>query len=207
MRLARAVDDLFTSPSHAKILRALVALPQGMPVSARELARRAGVSHPTASRALDALRRQGVVEVRRSPASDAYTFNEVHEAAAILRELFRWERAVLPALVDLLSRELRTQAPWVSEAYLFGSAARGEMAVQSDLDVACICPPGRVAELESVGGSLDDLVSRRFGNHLGLLIGTRTVATMGRLAGRSASTWRKVAEEGIPLVPSPPEGP
>jgi len=55
MRLDRPLDDLFERGSHVRVLRALHELPDGFRTSARELARRASVSHPTASRVLAAL--------------------------------------------------------------------------------------------------------------------------------------------------------
>lgn len=205
MRLTYPVDDLFSSPSHAKVLRALTALPEGMTAGVREIGRRAGVSHPTASRVLDSLRRQGVVHVKRSPANDAYLLNANHDAVEVLTELFLWERSELSTVVALLTREIVTRAPWVSQAYLFGSAARGEMEVHSDLDVACVCPPGCVPEMEAIGAAIDDVIAERLGNHLGLLIGTRPVEEMTRVRGRTVALWRQVEAEGIQLIPATPK--
>ncbi len=47
MRLSNALDHIFAGRSRVRILRALDELPDGIAVSARELARRSGLSHPT----------------------------------------------------------------------------------------------------------------------------------------------------------------
>src|SRR5680860_1614683 len=45
MRFDSPIDDLFLNRSHVRILRALLRLPEGLPASGREIARRAGVTH------------------------------------------------------------------------------------------------------------------------------------------------------------------
>src|SRR5256885_1988119 len=98
MRLSTPLDDLFNTKSHAKVLRALVELPEGLASSGRDIARRAGVSHPTATHVLDHLSEQGVVHVRRSVGSYRYQLNRQHLAYPELERLFRWERQVLADL-------------------------------------------------------------------------------------------------------------
>src|SRR2546425_694151 len=61
MRLTARLDDVLVTRSHLRVLRALDSLPVGVPASGRQVARRAGISHTAASRALAGL----AAEVRR----------------------------------------------------------------------------------------------------------------------------------------------
>src|SRR5712691_9343580 len=106
MRFDDPLDDIFQNRSHVRVLRALVALPEGIDASTREIARRAGVSHPTASTVLENLGRQGLVNVRRRVWADEYELNHEHEVVRRLESLFGWERRLLDALVRFLAREI-----------------------------------------------------------------------------------------------------
>jgi predicted nucleotidyltransferase len=203
MRLSEPLDELFQGRSHIKVLRALAGLPDGLEASIREVARRAGVSHPTASGVLDSLRQQGLVHVTRTPWADAYRVNANHVLWAPLRDLLGLERELLDTLVGFLSGALRERAPWVSEAYLFGSAVRGEMEPGSDLDVAVVCAKGREVATEVALEGVGEDVAARFGNRLHTLIGTRPVAELARSRRPASALWRRVADDGVALIASP----
>src|SRR5262249_36726482 len=141
MRLTTPLDDVFKTRSHVRLLRALCALPEGVVVTGRDLARRASVSHPTASQVLDQLSDQGLVLVQRSVVANRYQANRRHTSAGQLESLFAWEGQLLKELIDYLGDGIRTRAPSVTRAYLFGSAPRADMRPSSDIDVAVLCPP------------------------------------------------------------------
>src|ERR671918_566606 len=154
MRLDGPLDDLFKTRTHVRVLRALDQLPFGFPVSAREVARWGGVSHPTASTVLASLRDQGVVEVRRAPRADAFELNRDHAAAERLRALFEWERKVREELVSFLRDEVKRIPDSISAAILFGSAVGAEMTRASDIDIAVFCEPNTV---ESVTAAMQEV--------------------------------------------------
>src|SRR5205807_424191 len=104
-----------------RVLRALAFLPTGIDASTREIARRSGVSHPTASTVLENLRRQGLVHVRRTPLAVEYRLNEEHVLTGEIRHLAEWERQLPDRVRTFLVDSLRDRAPWVSAAYLYGS--------------------------------------------------------------------------------------
>src|SRR2546430_1766437 len=112
------LDDLFQTRAHVRVLRALVFLPTGIDASTREIARRSGVSHPTASTVLENLRRQGLVHVRRTLIADEYRLNDEHVLADEVRHLAEWERRLPDRLRTFLVDSLRDRAPWISAAYL-----------------------------------------------------------------------------------------
>ena len=70
MQLETPLDQVLQTGTHVRVLRALVALPPGLAASARDIARRAGVAHTTASRALQSLAAQGIVHVQHVARAD-----------------------------------------------------------------------------------------------------------------------------------------
>jgi predicted nucleotidyltransferase len=201
MRFKDPLDDLFQSRSHVKVLRALNQLPGGIDVSIREVARRAGVSHPTASTILEGLRQQGIVQARRTVLAAEFRLNEDHVMARQLESLFGWERTSLQGLLGFLAEETTQRAPWVDEAYLFGSAVRGDMRPDSDVDVALISSSKRAERLNVVMDELSDLAASIFGNRIQATIGTRPVKELAQAGQRSYRLWRTVAKEGVRFLP------
>jgi DNA-binding transcriptional ArsR family regulator len=144
MRLSHPLDDLFQNRSHVKVLRALHAVPEGVEVSTREVARRAGITHPTASGVLEDLRTQGVIHVRRTVWADQYRVNPEHVLWQKIRPLLKWERRLPEEVKSFLVDEIRERTPWITNAYLFGSGAGVDNRPDIDIDVAVICPRNRV---------------------------------------------------------------
>lgn len=202
MRLDGPLDDLFETRSHVRVLRALDQLPFGFPVSAREVARRAGVSHPTASTVLASLRDQGVVEVRRAPRADAFELNRDHAAAKRLRALFEWERKVREELVSFLRDEMKRIPDSISAAILFGSAVGAEMTPASDIDIAVFCEPDTVESVTAAMQEVGEAVRRRFGNRLSVVVAPAPLDQLLRSGRKGFRLWRRIAREGVPVIGS-----
>lgn len=201
MRLTHALDDVFASRSYVRVLRALDELPVGLPASARELARRSGLSHPTTSGVLASLATQGIVIARRALQADAFELNRRHTLAERLRSLFEWERQLREELVNFLGREIERRAPWISSAYLFGSFARGEMTRTSDIDLAVlISDPARRSETELALARVADAIRERFGNRLGVTIGVSPINNLRRPGRPGQRLWTQIVQEGIAVI-------
>ncbi len=200
MRFSQPLDDLLQSRSHVRVLRALVGLPDEIDSSIREIARRAGVTHPTASSALEALRQQGVVRVRRTLLSDEYRFNTQHALSDAIRSLFNLEQQLRTDLTELLTNEILARAPSVTEASLFGSFVRDEMLPNSDLDLALISPPGKAAKLGSIIEDLSSATIQRFGNPIHAVVGRDSIQAMAQPGVKGYRLWRTIAKEGVPLI-------
>jgi len=200
VRLTAALDDVLATRGHVRVLRALDALPEGLGVSARDIARRAEVAHNRASEVLSALTDIGLTRVQRAGRSDLYQLNRLHVLNRALHELFRHEAAVEVELRKFLRRRLSKLN--VREAYIFGSVARGESRADSDIDLAVVIDEpgptvGERAELDELAAD----VRERFGGRLGVHLGTKPLAA--RVRGRvGRDLWRRIAEEGIRLLPS-----
>ena len=202
MRFSQPLDDLLRSQSHVRVLRALVALPDEIDSSIREVARRAGVTHPTASAALESFRQQGVVRVRRTMLSDEYRFNTQHHLSDAIRSLFDLEEQIRSDFIELLRGEIHTRAPWVTEASLFGSFAREEMRPDSDLDLALVAPPSKADRLRTIVEDLSTTTVQRFGNPSNVVIGRDSIQAMAQPGIKGYRLWRTIAKEGIPVIPA-----
>jgi predicted nucleotidyltransferase len=203
MRLDAPLDDIFRSPSNVRVLRALHQLPAGLSASAREIARRAGVSHPTASKALASLAEQGVVARTRAPRASAFELRRTHTAVERLTSLFEWEERLRRELIDLLRTEILGRArSSVTAAYLFGSAAKGDMTATSDLDIAVL---HTACTTESVTAALQEIgetIQRRFGNRLSFILADRPLEELQESRREGFRLSRRILREGIPILDS-----
>lgn len=193
MRFDSPLDDLFLNRSHVRILRALQRLPEGLPASGRETARRAGVTHPTALRGLGLLVDTGLVTAGRSPAGDAYELNRDHFFADQIVNLYRAEAGIRKELPSFLREELLGRTNRVEWATLFGSIVWGESTPTSDIDVAVSCTRADVSEVERALDDLSDATRRRFGNRVSPLISARKQRPR-------TGIWKRIDEEGVPLI-------
>jgi predicted nucleotidyltransferase len=200
MRITHPLDDVFLNKSHVRILRALDELPDGVPVSARELARRSGLSHPTASNVLASLGRQGIVVVRRAPRADAFELNQRHVLVEKLRPLFEWERQLLHEFTTYIAQAIE-RTPGISAAFLFGSVVRGEMTPASDIDLAVVVlDPSRITQTESALDRVADAVREHFGNRLNVTIGSLPIEKLRRPGRPGHRLWALIVREGIPVM-------
>jgi predicted nucleotidyltransferase len=183
------------------VLRALDTLPDGLAVSARDIARRADVAHNRASEVLAALTVAGLARVQRAGRADLYQLNHEHVLYAGIHDLFSEEASVRDELVRFLRRRLGRMRR-VREAFVFGSVARGESRASSDIDLALVIPGSGASAAEQ--RQIDELareVRARFGSELGVHISTQPLHA--RVKGRTGrALWRRVADEGIRVIPA-----
>lgn len=196
MRLDAPLNDVLRTGSHVRLLRVLDGQTPGVPVSAREAARRAGISHPTASKALGELAVQGVTTVFRIPQTDLYELNRTHVLYEPLHSLFQKERDLRSQLVGFLRRRLAGRLGQGDAAYLFGSAARGGMRETSDIDVAIVTRKRRSARRPPETSDLEAEVRRRFGTRLNVMVGTKDLAKRSKRRRAATEVWDIIAREG-----------
>jgi predicted nucleotidyltransferase len=199
MRFRHALDEIFRAGSSVRVLRALLDIPEGMAVSARDVARRAGVSHPTAASVLRTLAAEGLVLTQRQPSSDAFRFNPAHVLAPALGILFEREQRLDQDLENFMREQIESRHLPLLGALLFGSAALGLADERSDIDLAVLCRP---SDEDAVLAGLDevaDAVRVRYGNRLNVVVGAQPVEVLER--GSGARLWRKIFDNGRPIVP------
>ena len=200
MRLDQPLDDVFASGSHIRLLRALFALPSELGRSGRDLARRAGVSHPRANQVLADLADQGLVSVQRLSRSDLYRVNRHHALAAPIGKLFELESKLKFGLLSLIAAELKARRLPVKEARMFGSAARGTMAPTSDVDLALVTSRDSVAAVEAAAQGIAEAARERFGARLNVLVGSPSLEKLTKNRRAGQSVWQVVDREGIDVL-------
>jgi|SRR5882762_3722826 len=200
MRLDQPLNEIFASGTHVKLLRALCALPAGVTVSARDVARRAGVSHPRASLVLAGLAEEGVATVQRLPRTNLYGLNQEHVLAEVLALVFRRESQLKAELLSFLARELKRRRLPVTHARVFGSAARGDATSTSDVDLALIASRESVVSVEASAQELAASVRKRFGTRLNVLVGSPTLGSLTRTGRPGRKVWQAVEREGIDVL-------
>ena len=201
MRLDQPLNDIFASGTHIRILRALCELPADVAVSGRDLARRAGVSHPRAARVLAELAEQGVSAVQRLPRTDLNRLNRDHALAEVLIQLFARERHLRFELLSLIAKELKRRKLPITEARIFGSAARGDMTSGSDVDLALVAPRENVPAVEEAAQEVAEAVRKRFGTRLNVLVGGPSLSVLSSKVRPGRNVWKAIEREGIDVGP------
>lgn len=107
----------------------------------RQIAQRAGASHPQVAHHVDRLERLGLIE--RHLVGRGHQVRLADSAAAL------WVRS-LAGLRDTVLEQMRRDAKRISPAprsiVVFGSFARGTAGPESDIDVLILAPPGLAGE-------------------------------------------------------------
>jgi DNA-binding transcriptional ArsR family regulator len=199
MRFVRALDQILGNASRVAILRALVHLPRGYAATSREIARRAGVTHPLELSALGVLSEQGLVRRHRVGRADTYELNEAHVLTDLLRRAFATEEALRDDLVRFLQEQVARHAAGAESAYLFGSAATTELRDGSDIDVALDWPGASAPEIESASNAISDSLRQRYGNDGQVIVRTSPVRK-----SNGPRIWTEILEKGIPLAREQP---
>jgi len=195
MRLVNPLDQIFGNASRVAVLRALVHLPRGYAATSREIARRAGVTHPLELRALSVLSEQGLVRRQRVGRADTYELNEAHVLTDLLRRAFTTEETLRDDLVRFLKEQVAHHAAGAEGAYLFGSAATAEMNDGSDIDVALVWPGASAPEIESASTAISDSLRQRYGNDGQVIVRTSPIREE-----KGPRIWTDILQRGVPLT-------
>src|SRR5918992_3745872 len=142
----------------------------------------------TVQEALKALAQVGVVNTQTIGRAGIHTVNEDHVSVAPLR-------ALLDPIAALTETVREAVGDDVTTVILFGSIARGEAHIKSDIDLAVIAQTGWDG-----GADLEDAVRTRLGNHCDVLVFTPEDFT--RLTGTDEPVVREILTEGIALIGS-----
>jgi predicted nucleotidyltransferase len=148
-------EEVFGTRSRVAVLRVLAGV--SVPLSIRQVARFARISHVSARDALDALADLGVVQWSIAGRSRVHW---LERRSMITRQI------VLPVFAaeadsgDALVAELKSFIPdGIISAVLFGSYARGDMGPHSDIDVVVVAADQAAvdAALESIDGAAGEM--------------------------------------------------
>lgn len=192
MRFHDPLDAVLGRLASVRLLRLLVRFPS-REFTGREIARLAGVATPSALRALEDLRRSGILRSRIVGRATLWSFRQEHYLAQPLATLFEADHQALRGLTSVLSAELGTLG--IEEATIFGSVARGEERPESDIDLWVPVREGTARDLASRLVPLIEEVSRRFGNTLSPLVTVKGA----RLSPSARQVLDSAASEGLRL--------
>jgi predicted nucleotidyltransferase len=188
---ARPLAALFPGARGA-VLDVLTRVQRGMTI--RQLADRAGVSHPQAARHIRDFELLGIVSRELVGRSHRITLTETM-AAELLRRLTQLRTAVL--------HEMRTAAstldPLPVSMVVFGSFARGDDGAASDIDVLVVIddavPDGRI-----------DASLARWCDHIARLTGnpvTEIVVRRSELDTLDPALRVSIERDGVPIAGDP----
>lgn len=134
MVVNRVLDEIFSRWSKVAVLRALNKYAIG--ISGREVARVAGITAKNCFIALNDLEDLGIVTRVRGGRDHLFSLNRNHFIVNQgIIPLFEIEAKFLESILSEVKKKLKGK---VISAYLFGSVARREENIQSDLDICLI---------------------------------------------------------------------
>lgn len=177
MRIHNPLDDVFGTALSVRILRALMLSPGDMPTS-RALALRVGASTSQSIRTLNRLEQIGLVSAKAVGKAIVWSVVPDHVLSTILTDVFVREAGVSDQLNETIAAWAASQP--IRSVGLFGSVARGDETLTSDIDVHVVTDSATgKTQVDASAGELTVRVARRFGNPLSLLI--HDPATLERL--------------------------
>lgn len=162
------------------------------------LARRGSVA--AVAKALGRLVSQGLVIRQEAPPASLYTLNRQHVAASAVETL---------ALIrtELLNRLRHSFSTWTippTHASLFGSAARGDGDIDSDIDIFVVRPANVDAESAAWGEQLNatgEAVFAWTGNHASII--DFAERDLGQMLDENPSILQDLRRDGIDLSGTP----
>lgn len=134
MVIYRTFDELFRTWSNVAVLRALIDTNNGC--TGNEVARNSGMHPNSAIKALTSLESLGLVKKQIGGRDHIFSLNREHFLTKeVLQKIFYVENNYLEEIINTLNILLKKQ---VYSAVIFGSVARKEENINSDIDVCCI---------------------------------------------------------------------
>jgi predicted transcriptional regulator len=170
------------------------------PRSGREIARRAGRSKTGTQHVLDRLVEHGLVDCLQTGRASLYSLNRDHLLAQAVDQM----AGARAELIHRLRARLDSWTTPAVHASLFGSAARGDGDVNSDIDVFVVRPADTDADDEPWREQIDDLAecTRRWtGNHMGVAEVSET--DLPHLRNARPPIVQQVQQDAIDLAGAP----
>lgn len=139
MAINNILNFIFTSPTVILVLRELNARKSG--VTGREIARLSGITHRSALKALENLELLNLVKRQVAGRTYYFTLNREHHLyKKVLSNIFKTENEFLSEINKYITKYL---GRYSLSIIIFGSAARGDEKIDSDLDVCFVFKNGR----------------------------------------------------------------
>ncbi|MCH7722545.1 MAG: nucleotidyltransferase domain-containing protein [Bacteroidetes bacterium] len=199
MVIHRVFNEVFRTRSNVAVIRALLDTNTGF--TGNEVARVSGMHPRSAFKALTLLEGLGIVNRQRGGRDHIFSLNREHFLVqeAILK-IFQVESKFPAEVINTLASILKKQ---VYSAVIFGSAARREENILSDLDICCIV--NSVRERLFVSDTLNkksQILYNKFGINLAPIFFTKSEF----IRKRKSQLVKSIANEGIIITGKNPKG-
>lgn len=199
MIIYRTFDELFRTWSNVAVIRALIDTNTGF--TGNEVARTAGMHPNSALKALTLLEGLGIVNRQRGGRDHIFSLNREHYLVQeALLKVFQVESKFPEEVINTLASILKKQ---VYSAVIFGSAARREENILSDLDICCIV--NSLMERLFVSDLLNkksQILYKKFGIKLAPVFFTKAEF----IRKRKSQLVKSIASEGIIITGKNPKG-
>lgn len=158
MKIYNVLNNIFSAPSAVSVLRELSIRNTGL--TGRELARITNLTPQTAHNALANLEALNIVDRITAGRSHYFTLNRKHYLnKRIIENLYKDEREYVNSIFESIKKNIGKESV---SLILFGSVARKDETVESDLDL-CIVYQGRKTLIEEKVSSLRENLYKEFG--------------------------------------------
>lgn len=194
MRFHNPLDDIWNSEVKTRLLRVLYRT--GGSYTGRRLAGLVGYSHTHTTATLADLEAQGLVKMRRAGNSYMFSVNINNEiVSGVLVPAFEFESELTNNLADRFYDGLGKTLVSVT---MFGSVARGEETVESDVDLLLVVKDGIDREkTESKVSEISHEAYLAFGCSVVPIVVTQV--EYERKLKRKQGFWREIPKEGQPI--------
>ena len=199
MRFRKPLDDVFRTTTRLKILRLLARTPE-MIFTGREIARNIEVASSNVSLALSGLEKIGIIHSVAKGRSLLYHLNARHILCErLLRDLFDKEAGNLN---HVLEKIFPRWPPDIRSVICYGSVARGEEKVSSDVDLCFVI---RDSSRRSAILRILDLVQAEFYLRTGNRFSPYVISTLSFVVRyrKGHPLIRRIASEGLLLHGDP----
>lgn len=182
--------------SHGRVLAVLARTTANL--TGRRVAELVGpaISRRTVANALSFLADTGVVLVESHPPANLYRLNRDHVAATAIE-------ALASLRTELIKRMGNAAASWdipAEAVWLFGSFARGDGSVNSDIDVLVVHPDGMDPDDRAWSNQLADFATQVHswsGNYCSII--EYSSSEIGELGASGNQLYTELARDGIRL--------
>lgn len=197
------LDLLLGTAVRVRTLRVLSGEREGL--RAADIARAAGVTVGAAQDALTPLVEAGLVAMRGAGRGASYRMHEGHPFTGPLGALFTVERERRAAVFEVVEAWVYGQCPRPVAVWWFGSTARGDDSLASDVDLAVIGPEDHAATRALEDGLHEALEPVRARYALQPNVVAYSTATIRQWPPEDAAMWDHLVRDAVPLYGPGPE--